>query len=100
MLKYGGEKALIKHINDENLKSTVNIEESDRLEIIKTLEEKIVSTKDLKPFEQNCNILKPKFENLKLEKVMESLTNLDSCIDNKSIPKIELDIDLYQMESY
>ena len=76
------------------------MEESDRLEIIKTLEEKIVSTKDLKPFEQNCNMLKPKFENSKLEKAMESLTNLDSCIDKESMLKIELDIDLYQMESY
>jgi hypothetical protein len=102
VLKCGGGKALTKQPADENiLKFHLPVEETNKVgetnnalvvcdaQVSHELEEKMKV-----PLIENE--IKPKRN--KLRKIMPELYNLEDCIEPAKPVKIDLDLDLYQME--
>jgi hypothetical protein len=102
VLKCGGGKALTKNAAGENtLKCHMDMEEMNKIgestnllavcgaQAHSKLEEKI----DVVPA---INEVKPKRN--KLGKIMPELYNIENCVETEKPVKIDLDLDLYQME--
>jgi hypothetical protein len=98
-LKCGGEKALTKHVPDEALKCHLTVEEPKELveenalvvsnvPVSSELESKLKVTQ--------LNQVKPEITNPGT--VMPELYNLEECAEKEKPVKIDLDLDLYQME--
>jgi hypothetical protein len=99
-LKCGGEKALTKHAADDLLKCHLNVEESKKLVEENAL---VVCDVQAKPeLESKLEVpevragIKPK--RIGLEKMVPELYNLEDCAESEKPVKINLDLDLYQME--
>jgi hypothetical protein len=99
-LKYGGEKALTKHVPDDTLKCHLTVEEPKKL-----VEENALVVCDVQAnpeLESRLEVtqirtgIKPKRNGL--EKMVPELYNLEDCAKSEKPVKIDLDLDLYQME--
>jgi hypothetical protein len=100
-LRFGGEKALTKHVADDSaLKCHLTVEEPKKL-----VEENTLAVCDVQAnpeLESNLEVtqirneIKPKRNILK--KMVHELYNLEDCAESEKPVKIDLDLDLYQME--
>jgi hypothetical protein len=97
-LRFGGEKALTKHVDDA-LKCHLTVEEPKKLIKENAL---VVSDVQANPeLESNLEVTQIrtgiKTRGL-LEKMVPELYNLEDCAESEKPVKIDLDLDLYQME--
>jgi hypothetical protein len=97
-LRFGGEKALTKHVPDDALKCHLSVEEPKKLVEDNAL---VVCDVQANPeLESNLEVTqiteKPKRDIL--EKMVPELYNLEDCAESEKPVKINLDLDLYQME--
>jgi hypothetical protein len=101
VLKCGGGKALTKQPADENvLKFHLAVEETNKASVgnnalvvcgaqLHELEKKIKVTPIRNEMKSKRNLLR---------KIMPELYNLEDCVEKEKPVKIDLDVDLYQME--
>jgi hypothetical protein len=102
VLRCGGGKALTKQIADENtLKFHMTAEETNKVgesnnafvacgaQVNSELEEKIKVASIRNEMKSKRN---------RLGKIMPKLYNLENCVETEKPVKIDLDLDLYQME--
>jgi hypothetical protein len=110
VLRCGGGKALTKHIADETtLKCHISVEGDNKVSesATKMMGNNALVICDVNAIPENENQLKTtqiktgkKSETDRLGKIMPELYNLENCIGSEKSVKIDLDLDLYQMENY
>jgi hypothetical protein len=101
VLRFGGGKALTKHASDESLlKCHLTVEEAKKVVEDNAL---VVCDAQASPeFEDELEVapIKTGFKSKsnRLGKIMPELYNLEDCVESEKPVKINLDLDLYQME--
>jgi hypothetical protein len=100
-LRFGGGKALTKQTPDETaLKCHLTIEEANKIVECKALV--ICDTQATPELEDTVKVTPIrtiiKSKGSKLGKIMPELYNLENCVETEKPVKIDLDLDLYQME--
>jgi hypothetical protein len=104
VLKYGGAKALTKHLNEDYLKLHLSIEDPKIQITPKIIDSTLVlgaSTILPKPKEKiKVRIVKPKVtvKKSRLDKATSHLYDLENC--NGPEKALNIDLGLYQMEDY
>jgi hypothetical protein len=98
-LKFGGEKALTKHSTEDGLKSNLTLEEPNKLGenalSICNVQNSSKLKNEIELIQINTDI-KPNLKELK--RIMLELYNLEDYDESENKVKINLDLDLYQME--
>jgi hypothetical protein len=110
VLRCGGGKALTKHTTDETtLKYHISVEGNNKVSESAT---KIMDNNARVIYDANASPEKEsqlkttpiktgiKSETDRLGKIIPELYNLENCIGSEKSVKIDLDLDLYQMENY
>jgi hypothetical protein len=110
VLRCGGGKALTKHIADETtLKCHISVEGNNKVSesATKIMDNNARVIYDVNASPEKENQLKTtpiktgiKSETDRLGKIMPELYNLENCIGSERSVKIDLGLDLYQMENY
>lgn len=97
MLKFGGGKALTKHPADENpLKLHVELNKIGDVDALLVCGSQVGAE-----LEENIEVVPVKNEmetKSRLGKIMLELYDLEKCVEPEKPVKINLDLDLYQME--
>jgi hypothetical protein len=106
----GGGKALTKHTADETaLKCHVTVEGANKVSesVTKMMGNNALVVCDVNASPENEDQLETtpiktgiKSETDRLGKIMPELYNLENCVESEKPVKIDLDLDLYQMENY
>jgi cell division GTPase FtsZ len=110
VLRCGGGKALTKHSVDETaLKCHVTVEGANKVSenVTKMMDSNALVICDVNASPENEDQLKTtliktgmKSKTDMLGKIMPELYNLENCAESEKPVKIDLDLDLYQMENY
>jgi hypothetical protein len=101
--KFGGEKALTKQLHDEALKSHLTLEDAKITVIPKMIDNSIIiNAKNIHPQGKvQVKMTKPKVATVKrsrLDRITQNLYDLEC--GNEPEKKLNIDLDLYQMEDY